>query len=95
MTNQEQNFFRSCPPLDTPPLPDPGGRGRKRYASSIRVFQNGEKILEFLGRKMKIVSENPEKIIFYNVQDQLVTIYNKTGVVIVIEAEEDDDEEEN
>ena len=66
------------------PLPGP------RYATCIRVFQNGNKVMEFCGDSMQIVAEKKDYIIFYNQLGKRIAIYNDGGIIYVEYKEEQD-----
>ena len=59
------------------PLPEPG------CATCIRVFQNGNKIMEFCGESMQIVATKKDHIIFYDDLGKKTTIYNNGGIVYI------------
>lgn len=60
-----------------PPLPIPG------YATCIRVFQNGNKVMEFTAKSMKVIKFNKESIVFYNELGKRTVIHSNDGVIFV------------
>ena len=89
---ENHNQKNSSPPqhgrneetLEFPELPDPRGTPPKyRYADSIEVFQNGNKVMGFYNGPMKIVTENKYCIEFYDSYDRRTTIYNNSGIIFV------------
>ncbi len=71
------------PPVDAPKLPDPRGTSRYRYATCIRVFQNGNKVMEFSSKSMVVSSADKEHITFYDDLGKHTTIYNNGGIIYV------------
>ena len=64
-----------------PPLPKPG------YATCIRVFQNGNKVMEFTAKAMEVIKLNKESIIFYDEHGKRTSIYINDGIIFVQFAE--------
>lgn len=69
--------------VEFPTLPDPKGKPKYRYATCIRIFQNGIKVMEFYGNAMIVVSVDKEYIIFYNADGVRTTIYHSDGILFV------------
>jgi len=69
--------------VEFPTLPDPNGTPKYRYATCIRVFQNGNKVMEFKSKPMKIVGVDKEHITFYDELGKRTTIYSNDGIIFV------------
>lgn len=92
MINEKRLNRGENPDPKTPPPPPPGSdkqfgefppRPFPGYATCIRVFQNGNKVLEHSAESMKVVKFNKESIVFYNELGKRTVIHSNDGIILV------------
>ncbi len=90
--NQKDFKPGSNPDPKTPPPPPPGSDKNQggftplpgpKYATCIRVFQNGNKVMEFASKAMEVVKLDKEHIVFYNEIGKRTVIYSNDGIIFV------------
>ncbi|MBQ8043565.1 MAG: hypothetical protein IJ272_05390 [Clostridia bacterium] len=92
MKNEKRWNRGENPDPKTPPPPPPGSDKNwggftplpePKYATCIRVFQNGNKVMEFTAKSMEVVKVDKEHIIFYNELGKRTIIYSNDGIIFV------------